>query len=149
VAAGTITSVFSAAQIVMGLLLRRITAITKKFTLPVAMFFMAAGYLLMAAFPASFVLLLISAVLCGYSQSVYCAGAMAEVTTLVEPESTPMAASVLTCALCISQFVSPVVINTVCRMVFAETSTTGVYLLGGIGIGLVAAIETIYRKKSK
>ena len=149
VAAGTITSVFSAAQIVMGLLLRRITAITKKFTLPVAMFFMAAGYLLMAAFPASFVLLLISAVLCGYSQSVYCAGAMAEVTTLVEPESTPMAASVLTCALCISQFVSPVVINTVCRMVFAETSTTGVYLLGGIGIGLVAAIETIYRKKTK
>jgi predicted MFS family arabinose efflux permease len=149
VAAGTITSVFSAAQIVMGLLLRRITAITKKFTLPVAMFFMAAGYLLMAAFPASFVLLLISAVLCGYSQSVYCAGAMAEVTTLVEPESTPMAASVLTCALCISQFISPVVINTVCRMVFAETSATGVYLLGGIGIGLVAVIETIYRKKTK
>lgn len=149
VAAGTITSVFSAAQIVMGILLRRISAITGKFTLPVAMFFMAAGYLMMAAFPANLALLLVSAVCCGYSQAVYCAGAMAEVTTLVEPASTPMAASILTCALCISQFISPVVMNTACQVVFAEISTTGVYLLGGIGIGLVAVIETIYRYRLK
>ena len=146
--AGVITGVFSASQILMGILLGKIAKVTGRLTLPVAMFALAAGYLLMAFFPGSLPVLMVSAVLCGYSQSVYCAKAMQEVTTVVDPDSTPMAASLLTCALCISQFVSPVTINTLSGIVFGSVTTTGAYLLGGIGIGIVGILAVIWKRKA-
>jgi predicted MFS family arabinose efflux permease len=147
--AGTITGVFSAAQILMGVMLGMISRITRQYTLPVAMFALSAGYLLLVFFPDNLPMLLVSAVLCGYSQSVYCAKAMAEVTTVVEPDSTPMAASLLTCALCISQFISPVVVNGVSGLVFGEVSTTGAYALGSAGIFVVGVLGIFWKKSDR
>lgn len=145
--AGIITGVFSAAQILMGILLGRIAKVTKRYTLPVAMFSLAAGYLLMAFFPGTLPVLMISAVLCGYSQSVYCAKSMQEVTTVVDQDSTPMAASLLTCSLMLSQFVSPVVINTLSNVFFGSVTTTGAYLLGSIGICIAGILAVMWKRK--
>lgn len=147
--AGMITGVFSAAQILMGVLLGRISRITGRYTLPVAMFALAAGYLLLVFFPGNLPILLVSAVFCGYSQSVYCAKAMAEVTTVVDQDSTPMASSLMTCALCLSQFVSPVVIGGVSRLFFGEVTTTGAYLLGSIGIFCVGLLAVLWKRKAQ
>lgn len=147
--AGMITGVFSAAQILMGVLLGRISRITGRYTLPVAMFALAAGYLLLVFFPGNLPILLVSAVFCGYSQSVYCAKAMAEVTTVVDQDSTPMASSLMTCALCLSQFVSPVVIGGVSRIFFGEVTTTGAYLLGSIGIFCVGLLAVLWKRKAQ
>jgi predicted MFS family arabinose efflux permease len=144
--AGTITGVFSAAQILMGVLLGLISRVTKHFTLPVAMFALAAGYLLMVFFPDNLPVLLVSAVLCGYSQSVYCSKSMAEVTTVVDPQSTPMAASLLTCALFISQFISPVVINGLSRLIFGEVTTTGAYAISSAGIFIVGVLGLFWKR---
>ena len=145
--AGIITGVFSAAQILMGILLGRIAKVTKRYTLPVAMFSLAAGYLLMAFFPGTLPVLMVSAVLCGYSQSVYCAKSMQEVTTVVDQDSTPMAASLLTCSLMLSQFVSPVVINTLSNVFFGSITTTGAYLLGSIGICIAGILAVMWKRK--
>ena len=145
--AGIITGVFSAAQILMGILLGRIAKVTKRYTLPVAMFSLAAGYLLMAFFPGTLPVLMVSAVLCGYSQSVYCAKSMQEVTTVVDQDSTPMAASLLTCSLMLSQFVSPVVINTLSNVFFGSVTTTGAYLLGSIGICIAGILAVMWKRK--
>ncbi|WP_027870055.1 MFS transporter [Eubacterium sp. AB3007] len=147
--AGMITGVFSAAQILMGVLLGRISRITGRYTLPVAMFALAAGYLLLVFFPGNLPILLVGAVFCGYSQSVYCAKAMAEVTTVVDQDSTPMASSLMTCALCLSQFVSPVVIGGVSRIFFGEVTTTGAYLLGSIGIFCVGLLAVLWKRKAQ
>ena len=147
--AGMITGVFSAAQILMGVLLGRISRITGRYTLPVAMFALAAGYLLLVFFPGNLPILLVGAVFCGYSQSVYCAKAMAEVTTVVDQDSTPMASSLMTCALCLSQFVSPVVIGGVSRLFFGEVTTTGAYLLGSIGIFCVGLLAVLWKRKAQ
>ncbi len=146
--AGTITGVFSVAQIIMGILLGKISRITGRYTLPAAMFALAAGYLMMVFFPGNLPMLLVAAVFCGFSQSVYCAKAMSEVTLVVDPDSTPMASSLLTVALCLSQFISPVVINTLSGAFFGGATTTGAYLLGSIGIGIVAIGCTIWKRKS-
>ena len=145
--AGIITGVFSAAQILMGILLGRIAKVTKRYTLPVAMFSLAAGYLLRAFFPGTLPVLMISAVLCGYSPSVYCAKSMQEVTTVVDQDSTPMAASLLTCSLMLSQFVSPVVINTLSNVFFGSVTTTGAYLLGSIGICIAGILAVMWKRK--
>ena len=145
--AGMITGIFSASQIIMGILLGRIAKVTGKYTLPVAMFALAAGYLLMAFFPSSLPILMGSAVLCGYSQSVYCAKAMEEVTTVVEPDSTPMAASLMTVALCLSQFISPVAVNTLSAAIFGGTTTTGAYLIGCIGIAIAGLGAVVWKRR--
>lgn len=146
--AGAITGVFSASQIVMGILLGKIAKVTGKYTLPVALFALSAGYLLTAVFPGSLPVLIVSAVLCGYSQSVYCAKAMEEVTTVVDSDSTPMAASMMTIALMLSQFVSPVIVNGLSRLCFGAASTTGAYLIGCIGACIVAVLAVIWKRGS-
>ena len=101
----------------------------------------------MAFFPGTLPVLMISAVLCGYSQSVYCAKSMQEVTTVVDQDSTPMAASLLTCSLMLSQFVSPVVINTLSNVFFGSVTTTGAYLLGSIGICIAGILAVMWKRK--
>lgn len=147
--AGGITGVFSVAQIVMGILLGRISSLFRKYTLPIAMFAMAVGYLLLMLFPGNLPMLLIAAVFCGFSQSVYCAKAMAEVTTVVDPQSTPMAASLMTCALCISQFISPVAINGASKALLGSTTTEGAFLLGSIGACLSAIAVLIWKRRTE
>ena len=146
--AGTLTGIFSASQIIMGILLGRIAKVTGRYTLPVALFSLAAGYLLTALFPGSMSILAVSAVLCGYSQSVYCAKAMQEVTTVVDPDSTPMAASLLTCSLMLSQFVSPVVVNALSGVLFGSVTTTGAYLIGSVGAAAAACAAVLWKRNS-
>lgn len=146
--AGTLTGIFSASQIIMGILLGRIAKVTGRYTLPVALFSLAAGYLLTALFPGSMPILAVSAVLCGYSQSVYCAKAMQEVTTVVDPDSTPMAASLLTCSLMLSQFVSPVVVNALSGVLFGSVTTTGAYLIGSVGAAAAACAAVLWKRNS-
>jgi len=143
--AGAVTGVFSASQIVMGLALGRVEKYTRKFTLPVAMLSMAAGYLILVLFPDKLVMLIIGATLAGFSQGMYFPKAMVEVSTVVPPSSTAMASGVMTVSLCGAQLISPVVVNLLTGMVFGSVTTTHVYLFSCICIAIASAAAAIWK----
>lgn len=140
VVSGNLTGVFSASQIVIGLILGTVTKVTKKYTLPVAMLSFSVGGALVMLFPSNYVMLIIGAVFCGFSQGMFIPTAMVEVSNAVKPAATAMAAACLTCGNCFGQFISPTVLNTASKLVFGETATSHVYLLAVIGMTITALI---------
>ena len=138
-AAGNLTSLFSIAQIIIGLLLGFLTKITKKLTLSMAMLSFAAGALLLVLFPGNFVLLGLGSLLCGFSQGAFVPTAMVEVSNAVPPVAAAMASGVLTCATCIGQVISPLFLNTVAGAVLGSATTTHVFMIDVVGM-LVSAV---------
>lgn len=147
--AGLLTGIFSVSQVIFGFLLNHIVKVSRKYTLPGAMFGLALGYLVIAVFPGNTVMLVLGAVLCGYSQGVYFPKAMVEVTTVVPLASAPMASSVMTVAICGSQLISPVIINIAAKLVFGETTTTNAYMIACIGTVISGICAVIWKMKDK
>lgn len=144
---GTLTGFFSAAQIVMGLILKTVTKITGKYTLPTAMLYFCAGAVLLIAFPGNFLCLTAGAVLCGFSQGMFIPQAMCEVTAAVEPAATAMAAACFTCFNCFGQIISPIVLNKGSQLLFGQpATTTNVYILAACGMALSAAAAIMIKK---
>jgi predicted MFS family arabinose efflux permease len=137
---GMITGVFSLAQIVMGLLLSITAGIFKNYTLPVAMCSFIIGTLILVCFPPNYIMLILGAAFCGFSQGIFVPQLMVEVSNAVKPASTAMAAACLTCFLNLGQFVSPVVMNTLTRAFFGETTTTRVFLIASVGMAVFAGL---------
>ncbi len=146
---GNLTGIFSAAQIVIGLVLGTVTKITKKYTLPAAMLCFSAGAVLLILFPSNYVMLMIGAVFCGFSQGMFIPTAMVDVSNAVTPASTAMAAACMTCGNCFGQLISPTVMNTAAKAVFGTVTTTNVYILAAAGmtISALAVIAAKARKK--
>lgn len=133
---GNLTSIFSIAQIVIGLILASITRITKRATLPVAMFSFVLGAALLIGFSSNFAMLCVGAVLCGFSQGVFIPTAMVEEANAVPPAAAAMASGVFTCGTCTGQILSPIVLNTTAKLIFGEATTSGVYTVAAIGMAL-------------
>ena len=148
-AAGTLTGVFSATQIVIGLVLGAVTKLFRKFTLPAAMFSFSIGALLLILFPGSFLMLAIGAIFCGISQGVFIPTANVGIANSVSPSSVAMGAAVFTCAMCLGQLISPVVLNGIAGAVFSEVTTTNVYIISAIGMAVSAAVAVIWKLRSK
>lgn len=136
---GNLTSIFSMIQIVLGLVLGYITRITKKATISVAMISFGIGALVLVAFPGSFPMLCVGALLCGFSQGVFMPTAMVEAANAVPPIAAAMASGVLTCGTCIGQLISPVLLDSVSKAVYGETTTKGVYTVAAIAAFASAA----------
>lgn len=148
-ASGNLTGIFSGSQIVVGLILGMITKVTKKYTLPVAMLSFSAGALLLVLFPSNFVMLLIGAVFCGFSQGMFIPQAMVDVAGAVKPVATAMASACFTCAMCFGQLISPTVLNTVSKIVFGDITTTNVYLISAVGMTVVAVFTFIMKARKE
>lgn len=143
-AAGSITGVFSGSQIVIGFLLGAVTKVTKKYTLPAAMISFAIGALLLVLFPANMAILMVAAAFCGFSQGIFIPTAMVKVSNAVKPIATAMASAVFTCGMCLGQFVSPAINNTISKVIFGEVNTTNVYTIAGIGMVIAAVVASVY-----
>ena len=139
-AAGNLTSIFSIAQIIIGLLLGIVTKITKKATITAAMLSFAAGAAILVAFPSNFAMLCIGSLLCGFSQGVFMPTAMVAVSNAVPPVAAAMAAGIFTCFQCIGQNISPILLNGLAKGIFGEASTGNVYTLCAIGMVISAAL---------
>lgn len=146
---GNLTGIFSASQIVVGLILGAITKVTKKYTLPVAMLCFSIGGGLIFLFPSNYVLLMIGAVFCGFSQGMFIPTAMVEVSNAVNAASTTMAAACMTCGNCFGQLISPTVLNSASKAVFGEVTTSHVYLISVIGMTVAAVVVIVLRAGRK
>lgn len=140
---GNLTGIFSASQIVIGLVLGLITKITKRMTLPVAMMSFVIGAILLILYPDQYVILIIAAIFCGFSQGIFVPIAMVEVSNAVTPVSTAMACACFTCFMSLGQFLSPIILNGLSSIIFGSVSTSDVYVISVIGM-MVAAILALF-----
>ena len=148
-AAGIITGVFSAAQIVMGIVLGAVTKVTKRFSLPVAMLSFSLGGVLLVLFPDNVALLTVGAVFCGFSQGMFVPTAYTEVTNAVDEASTAMASAVYTSGQNIGQLTSAFVMNGLAGFALGQTSTGNVYILASAGMLISAVACFMWKTTSK
>lgn len=146
---GLLSGIFSGAQIVMGLVLGYVVKVTKKATLSVAMISFAVGAVLLILFPSNLAALIIAAVFCGFSQGMMIPQAMVEVANAVPPVATAMASACFTCAMCLGQLFSPIILNTISRMIFGSVSTTNVYKIALAGMVLSAVLAGVITMNKK
>lgn len=146
-ATGNLTGIFSASQILMGVILGHITKRTGKYTLSAAYLSFAIGAVFLVLFPSNMLLLMAGAVFCGFSQGMFIPTAMVEASNAVEPMATAMASAVLTCGMCFGQLISPTVLNTASKVIFGETSTSHVYTICIVGMTAAAVISGICKRK--
>ena len=142
-AAGTLTGIFSVAQIIIGLLLGLVTRITKKATLSCAMLSFALGALILVLFPANFPMMCIGSLLCGFSQGAFIPTAMVEVSNAVPPVAAAMASGVFTCFSCIGQLISPFLLNTAAGAFFGEATAKNVFTTDVAGMVISAVIAAL------
>lgn len=147
--AGTLTGIFSGTQILIGLVLGVVAGLFKKFTLPAAMFCFSLGAVLLLLFPGSFAMLSAGSILCGLSQGIFVPTAMVEVSNAVKPSSVAMASATFTCAMCLGQFVSPVILNNVSKIIFSEVTTTNVYIISAIGMAAAGVLACLWKIREK
>ena len=146
---GTLTGIFSGAQIVMGLVLGQVTKVTKRMTMPVGMLFFALGGVILILFPASFPMLLVGSVFCGFSQGMFVPTAMVAVSNAVAPVAAAMAAAVITCFTCVGQLISPAVLNGITGAVFGDVATGHVFTVAVIGMVVSALLTTLIGRTVK
>lgn len=140
---GNLTGIFSGVQIAAGLIFRRVTKITKQYTLPVAMMSFSIGALLILLFPSEYILLIFGAAFCGFSQGIFIPQAMLDVAGAVKPVATAMASACFTCAICFGQVISPTVLNSVSKVIFGNVTTENVYKIAVVGMTAAAVITYI------
>lgn len=131
---GVLTGAFSGIQIVAGIILGFIRSRTKQNTLPLAMMSFGMGSLLLLLFPASFFMLLLGSLLCGFSQGVFVPSAMYEVSNAVSPVAVTLATACLNLSMGIAQLVSPSVLNGLSQIIFGEVTTVNVFTLCAIAM---------------
>ncbi len=134
---GTLSGIFSASQLIIGLILGLVVQRTKQYTLPMAMSFLGIGGVLIVLFPGSFVLLGIGSMFCGLSQGIFVPQASVELTSSVPPASVTIATAVFSCMMNFGQLVSPVVLNTSSRLALGEESTKNAFT-----VMIAAAVAT-------
>ena len=146
---GVLTSAFSGAQIVVGLILGVITKVTKKMVLPTAMFSFAIGAALLVLFPGNYFMLIIAALFCGFSQGIYMPSGFVETSNAVPPVAVALASAGFTAAANFGQTVSPYITNTLSKALFGSASTTGVYIISAVGMALSGIAYAIVKSKEK
>lgn len=148
-ASGLITGVFSASQILIGLLLGAITKKTKNMTMAAAMFLFSLGAVILVLFPGTIGMLMAGALLCGFSQGIFIPTSYVNVANCVSAASVTMASAVLTTAQCLGQLVSPVMINAAAKSVLGSVTTRNVYILAAAGMAVSAAACAVWKKTER
>lgn len=131
---GTVTSVFSVGQLLIGLSFGLLTRVTKRLTLPVSTLCGGVGLLLLLLFPGSLPMLFAGALFCGFCQGIFIPQAFVEVTNCVPEVASTLASGCLNIFTSIGQLVSPYVLNAVAMLLFGNESTNSVYTISSIGM---------------
>ena len=141
---GNLTGVFSGAQILIGLILG---LLTNKYTIPTAMFSFSIGAVFLILFPSQAALLMIGAMFCGFSQGLFVPTALVIISNAVRPTAVAMATACFNVAVYLGQLLSPAILNTVSTFIFGEVTTSNVYIISSIGMGITAFITVIMISK--
>ena len=115
----------------------------KQYTLPMAMYFLGVGGILIVLFPQSFLLLGIGSMFCGLSQGIFVPQASVELTGSVPPASVTIATAVFSCMMNFGQLVSPVVLNVSSRLAFGEESTGHAFTMMIVAAVITATIMAV------
>ena len=142
---GTLLGIFSGVQIVAGLILRRVTHITGKMTMPLAMISFSLGAIMLYLFPSVPVFLAVSSMLCGISQGFFAPTGMVTVSNAVMPEATAMASAVFTGCMSLGQFLSPVCLNTAAKCITGQVGTGSVFIIAAVGMCISAVFAAIWK----
>ena len=86
---------------------------------------------------------------CGLSQGVFIPTAVTYASNVVKPSSVAMASAVFTCAMCLGQLVSPLLLNNIAKMVFGEVTTSGVYTIAAMGMAISGVAATIWKNRTE
>ncbi len=140
---GTLSGIFSASQLIIGLMLGLVVKTAKQYTLPMAMYFLGVGGILIVLFPQSFLLLGIGSMFCGLSQGIFVPQASVELTGSVPPASVTIATAVFSCMMNFGQLVSPVVLNVSSRLAFGEESTGHAFTMMIVAAVITATIMAV------
>lgn len=146
---GVLIGVFSGIQIVSGLILGKITKITKQYTLSAAMLSFCLGAILLILFPSNYFLLLVGALFCGLSQGMFIPQAMCDVSEAVSEASTAFAAGCFTVFMCIGQLSSPTILNGLSKIVFGSVTTTNVFRIAAVAMCVTSILLTVKITKRK
>lgn len=106
----------------------------------------AFGAFLLVVFSDSFVMLMIAALFCGFSQGLYIPSGFVDVSNAVPPVAVALASACFNAASCIGQTISPYLTNTLSKAFFGAATTEGVYVIAACGMAL-AALAHMYVKK--
>lgn len=145
---GCLSGIFSGIQILAGLILGKVTKITKNFTMPVAMLSFSVGAIILALFPSNLTLLMTGALFCGFSQGIFIPTGMVTVSNAVTPVATTMASAFFTSGMSLGQFFSPMMLNNAVKMLFGEVTTGRVYLVAAVGMAASALLAAIWKSKN-
>lgn len=146
---GVLTSVYAGSQIIVGLILGQITKLTGKLVLPTAMMCFAIGAMLLVVFPDNYMMLIIAALFCGFSQGIYCPSGFVEVSNAVPPVAVALASAGFNAAACAGQTLSPSLTNLMSKAFFGSATTEGVFLISAVGMCITSAIYCAFKLKSK
>ena len=146
---GVLTSVYAGSQIIVGLILGQITKLTKRLVLPTAMMCFAIGAVLLVVFPDNYMMLIIAALFCGFSQGIYCPSGFVEVSNAVPPVAVALASAGFNAAACAGQTLSPSLTNLMSKAFFGSATTEGVFLISAVGMCITSAIYCSFKLKSK
>lgn len=146
---GTLTAIFSGSQIVVGIVLGTISKFAKKNTLPLAMLSFVFGAILLILFADNYPILIIAAILCGFSQGIFIPTAMVYTANAVKTEATAMAVAIFTCFMSFGQLVSPTLINLIAIFTLGEFTTINVYIISAIGMLLSSIIAFLICRREK
>jgi MFS family permease len=146
---GVLIGTFSGSQIFIGLVLGPVAKTFRKYTLPAAMVSFSIGAIMLVYFPLNVPLLIISSFLCGISQGIFIPQALNDISNIVKPEATALAAAFFTCSMCIGQLISPVALNSFSSLIFGFVSTRNVFMLAAVGMLISASFIRITSKKGE
>ena len=94
-------------------------------------------------------MLMVGAVFCGFSQGMFIPTAMVDVSNVVNPAATAMAAACMTCGNCFGQLISPTILNTAANIILGEATTTNVYVIATVGMTVTAVIVIFAKMRKK
>ncbi len=148
-AIGILTGIYAIVQIIIGLILGKITKYTKDNTFSLAMLSFGIGSIILALFPTNYPMLLMGTIFCGFSQGLFAPQAMYYVANSVNPASTTMASAVLTVAMCTGQLISPTILNSMSRIIFKNVTTVNVFLISALSMFIISMFVIISNRRQQ
>lgn len=146
---GGITGIFAASQILAGLLLNKISRYARSYTLSLAMlcFFISASILIFTS--NNLFLIVIAAVFAGLSQGIFVPRAMFEAAECVPKEATALAAALVSTGISAGQFTSPIILNSIAKLIYGHIQTTYVFSIGAVIMWIIPFIMILKQKTRK
>lgn len=131
---GIVTAINAGFALLIGIFFSRISLLFKQFTLPFSILMAGLGFLSITLMPNSMAGILLASACCGISLSCFMAQASYVISTSVSQVAIALAGGVFALIGGIGGLISPIVLNTISKLVLGSESTNAVFLMCTIGM---------------